>query len=132
MAYSAVIAILCTLIFCVFMMLLVYSRDLRKEYLRGWDDAQRIYTDFVEMVQNKEREMRERDLEEQKARAEEVAKENNDFFPVTSDMLMAHGVSRVGDLPKKVLEAYNISDRQRAMDIDMLMSMEKEERTFDI
>ena len=100
------------------------SSSLRKEYMRGWDDAKKVYYDDL----NEERHQEElRKAELLKAQNMELDRENRDTLPISSDLLMAYGVSTVGGLPKSVKEQYNISDKYNSMDLDTLMGIENEE-----
>lgn len=122
MAYDAVILIVgaTSLVFGIMsgitLTLMRVNRDTKQLYENGWNDAKKIY--YTDIKKEREREHRAQLARERKIQ-EEIEKANEDFNPISADLLMAYGVSSVGQLPKQVREAYNITDgRYDHIDVD--------------
>lgn len=64
--------------------------------------------------------------EEDRLSSLSLVAENAGFNPITSDLLMAYGVTRVGQLPTKVREMYRVTEADMSMDIDTLLRRESE------
>lgn len=84
----------------------------------GWSEAKRYY-----YLDRKAEDDREKYL---------LEKENSTFNPITSDLLMAYGVTRIAQLPRKIREMYNVKESDMNIDLDTLIQRESEETVNDI
>lgn len=84
----------------------------------GWNEAKQYY-----YLDRKSEDDREKVL---------LDKENSTFNPITSDLLMAYGVTRVAQLPKKIRDMYNVKESDMEIDLDTLIRRESEETVNDI
>lgn len=84
-----------------------------EQFNKGWEEAKKYY--YLDK------------LEEQRNENERFAKENSRFNPITSDLLMAYGVTTVAQLPRNVRESYGITDDDMRVDLDTLIRRESEE-----
>lgn len=83
-------------------------------YKQGWEESKQVY--YIDLRED-------RRAEEQRIRSE-LETENREFCPITSELLMAYGVTKVGDLPKQVKDAYKIPDSLNQMDLDTMIQAE--------
>lgn len=83
------------------------------QFDKGWEEAKRYY--YLDR------------LEEERKENERFAKENSKFSPITSDLLMAYGVTTVSQLPRNVRESYGVTDSDMRVDLDTLIRRESEE-----
>jgi hypothetical protein len=88
----------------------------REAYDRGFSDAKKYFYE----------DKRDADIAERKRMEETLRKENSGYTPITSETLMAFGVSRVGQLPQSVREAYGVKPEDYSLDVDTLMQRESD------
>lgn len=99
-----------------------------RSYRSGWDNARQVYyTDRLE-AERAEREYKKVEFEKER---QKMDRENRGFNPITSELLMAYGVVRVGDLPRNIKEAYNITDDMNSIDLDTMIRNEQQEGITD-
>ena len=100
------------------------SGDGHTEYKRGWEDSKQVYyTDMIaDRIAEADRQKREQEAAYKAMNSETM----ENFCPISSDLLMAYGVSTVGQLPKSIREAYQVNDNQNGIDLDSLLRIEKE------
>ena len=84
----------------------------------GWNEAKQYY--YLDRKS------------EDDAYTEALSKENSTFNPITSDLLMAYGVTRIAQLPRKIREMYNVKESDMNIDLDTLIQRESEETVNDI
>lgn len=84
------------------------------EFRRGWEESKQLY--YIDLRED-------RRAEEERIR-KEFDEENRDFCPINSELLMAYGVTRVGDLPKNVRDAYSIPASLNQLDLDTMVRNE--------
>jgi hypothetical protein len=99
-----------------------------KAFLRGFNDAKQFYHDNRLAEEIAERQRRS---EEQEQEYNRIDAENRQYPPVTSDLLMAYGVSRIGELPNSIKERYNIKEDQYGIDLDTMLRKEQGDLTYD-
>lgn len=115
MAYyeiTAVVMFFVAIIGGAWLSLKIYT-EVKGAYLEGFEAAEKLY--YKEM----------RDEDESVARI--LEKENASKPRISPEILMAYGVGRIGDLPKHVLQSYNISEDQFGMDLEALIEDDKPE-----
>ena len=92
-------------------------------YKRGWQDSKQVY--YTDLRNDRiEEEARIKDA--LAAEYAELAKENDVGMRIGSDLLMAYGVSTVGQLPQKVRDEYGIDEAQNSLDLETLIKYEQE------
>lgn len=77
-------------------------RDYESGYKQGCDYMSRC---FLEVEDSKHRQAVKREKERQ-----DILDKANEFSGITPDLLIAHGVTSVGDLPKHVREEYGVTE----------------------
>jgi len=117
MAFVAALGACVTFIRC--------AKNAEKFYMKGWENAKQVYyDDIIKLRLEEENRIRTEKREEEKR----LAKENEaGRMPLSPDLLMAYGVSTVGQLPGRVREAYNIKENQHILDLETLIRLEQEE-----
>lgn len=121
--YEVVILLVFAIVASVSITFLFAAKNKQDEYKRGWNDSKQLY--YTDVKKEQLREYKRQKAEEQKER-DALGLENADFNPISADLLMAYGVSSIGQLPKSVKEAYNIDDKYNNIDLDSLILQEQE------
>lgn len=95
---------------------------LNKSYSKGWDDSKKVYYDDIMKAKKMEKDRIFRELDSENKAG---------VFPISSELMMAYGVSKVGELPKGVKAYYNINEDQEHIDLDTIMSLEDKSKLHD-
>jgi len=130
MAYYEIILIVLIAIISSCITFIVGMRNKELIYIKGWEDAKKVYYHDLrnERIEEEARSKAIRDAE-----TENLLKENTfGYMPLSSDLLMAYGVSTIGQLPKAVRETYNIKENQNSLDLEALIKIEQEDNFCDV
>lgn len=106
----------------------VHTDAERDAYLRGLADGKQIY--YTDRLNSE----REEQAYVQKGLLKTLGRidtENRKFNPITSELLMAYGVVRVGDLPETVKAFYGVTEEMSSVDLDTMLRNEQQEEIAD-